>query len=220
MANPGVAGSQIPAGEDWLVRKVADLERAVRELGPSIAKSFAPVIADLQAKQATLDAQQVTLTAAVADIAANLASINDLLTKVVTPQIVSFSAANFALATTSAFAATLTVTVPAGFTKAAIYVTSRAIAFNPNTTGGLDGLGADYMNCASKIDTVRGTAIDLRTAGGSISPCSVDPYAQVLTGLTGGGTFVLGVLVQSNIAGWAANAANFAEMNGLINWYQ
>jgi len=49
MANPGVSGSQAPAGEDWLVRRVADLERVVRELAPSISKSFQPVIDRLEA---------------------------------------------------------------------------------------------------------------------------------------------------------------------------
>jgi len=44
---PGTPGAAMPASEDTLVRRVADLERAVRELGPSIARSFNGTIAAL-----------------------------------------------------------------------------------------------------------------------------------------------------------------------------
>jgi hypothetical protein len=48
---PGSPAAQVPPGEDALIRRVQELERVVRELGPSIAGSFGPVIADLQEQQ-------------------------------------------------------------------------------------------------------------------------------------------------------------------------
>jgi len=70
---PGSIQSLIPAGPDELVRRMRDLERRMDEMGPSVAPSFSPVIADLVAKQITLDAQGVTLAATVADLAAQVA---------------------------------------------------------------------------------------------------------------------------------------------------
>ena len=221
MANPGVAGSQIPAGEDHVMRAIADIRRELRELAPSIAKSFQPVIArldatdaDLIAKQATLDAQQATLTTAVAGIAANVASINDLLTQVVKPQAVYFETQNFALSHTTASTFTsATVTVPAGFTSAVVSLVGRVFATNPNT-------GADYLSAVTKIDGVGGDSVPLLVGGSGGSGHNVSSIARVLPGLTPGGTFVLALLGNSNIADWAANASNVAEVSGTILWFR
>lgn len=51
----------LPRGEDSQVKDIADLKRAIRELAPSIAKSFAPIIANLQATIiATIQASYTT----------------------------------------------------------------------------------------------------------------------------------------------------------------
>jgi hypothetical protein len=51
----------LPRGEDSQVKDIADLKRSIRELAPSIAKSFAPVIANLQATIiATIQASYTT----------------------------------------------------------------------------------------------------------------------------------------------------------------
>ena len=42
---PGSIPSMLPAGQDELVRRMRDLERRVDELGPSVAKSFLPMLA-------------------------------------------------------------------------------------------------------------------------------------------------------------------------------
>lgn len=59
MALPGIPGSQVPAGLDYLVRELADLKRAMRELGPSIAVSSQPIVASLQSQTAFLLSQTV-----------------------------------------------------------------------------------------------------------------------------------------------------------------
>ncbi|TFC20196.1 hypothetical protein [Cryobacterium sp. MDB2-10] len=75
MAYPGHIGYQMPASEDTQLRRVADLERDVRELGPSIAISFNPVIKSIQDTQATQAAQQVTLASQQATLTAQQAQI-------------------------------------------------------------------------------------------------------------------------------------------------
>lgn len=60
MADPGSIGSIAPPGEDYLVRRIADLERKVRELGPSIAQSFQPTVQSLDDAVAHLDSLTVS----------------------------------------------------------------------------------------------------------------------------------------------------------------
>jgi hypothetical protein len=127
------------------MRRIADLERALREVVPSVARSIAPTVArldaqaaDLAAKQVTLDAQQATLTTTVAglttaqatlatavtDIAANVASINAIIGNEV---LVGSAAAEFGMSSAFPLSGspgapttliTLNVLVPAGVTKA------------------------------------------------------------------------------------------------------
>ena len=234
MAFPGVSGSQAPAGEDWLVRRVADLERVVRELGPSIAKSFAPVIArldatdaDLIAKQAAIDAQQATLTttveglsAAVADIATNLASINTLIGQVVQAQSIYLDARNFGVTTSWVTLASSTITVPAGFTSAKVTVTSQVGCYNPHTTGGSDGVGSDFLLCRPYVGAVTGNALGAQFPGSNWWGNAVTLLSTVLTGLTGGGTFSVGVQASVDYANMAAFAANEATLSGDITWYR
>lgn len=59
MVGPGVPGSQVPGGTDALARRIGDIERQIRELGPSIAASFAPVVQTLQDQTAFLLDQTV-----------------------------------------------------------------------------------------------------------------------------------------------------------------
>jgi len=61
MATPGMLGSLVPPGEDAAVRKMADLQRELRELGPSVAASFASTVAMLQEQQDAIAAQTAYL---------------------------------------------------------------------------------------------------------------------------------------------------------------
>lgn len=72
---PGSMASLLPAGPDEMVRRQRDLERRMDEALPSVARSFAPVIADLAAKQVTLDAQQATLTTQQATLATTVSGL-------------------------------------------------------------------------------------------------------------------------------------------------
>lgn len=60
MADPGAIGSIAPAGEDYLVKRIAALETKVRELGPSIATSFNGTVQQLAQTVANLAALTTT----------------------------------------------------------------------------------------------------------------------------------------------------------------
>ncbi|HEY4267533.1 MAG TPA: hypothetical protein VGM94_05005 [Galbitalea sp.] len=77
MGNPGNPGQSLPPGKDWITRKFADIDRQIKELGPSVARSFAGTVADLQTQQAALAAAQADLSAAEATLATTVATLAD-----------------------------------------------------------------------------------------------------------------------------------------------
>jgi hypothetical protein len=79
MADPGTGASQLPLGDDWVPRKFADIERDIRELGPSIARSFGGTVQAIQAAQAALTATQAALTITQADLAAQVTRLTALI---------------------------------------------------------------------------------------------------------------------------------------------
>ena len=204
LQTPGVPSSQLPAGEDHIMRRLADIERWIREALPSVARSIQPTVDRLDAADTAIEA--------------NLASINSLLTQVVKSQDIFFSAFNFALSTTSTVKASQTVTVPAGFTSAVVSVVSRVFAYNPNTTGGIGGIGGDYLGGVSVIAGASGNDLQSVVLGSGSSGVLVSPYTDVLSGLTPGGTFVLSVKAHSGFLAWSAQTGNTAEMSGTILW--
>jgi len=234
MAQPGILSSQIPPGEDHVMRALADIRRDMRELGPSIMHSFQSVVDELAAHQATLDAQQATLTTTVANlaanvavtntnvanIAANVASINTLITQVVEPQSIYATTNTYVVTTTETTRASVTVTVPAGFTAAVVNVMGRVDGRNGNTTGGWDAAGGDLLHTRAVIAGVPGLDMDLSVLGSGDHDVSVMPLATVLPGLTPGGTFVLAANVWSEYQNWPAHAKNIAEISGTVTWYR
>lgn len=106
MADPGAIGSIAPAGEDYLVKRIAALETKVRELGPSIAASFNTTVASLNATIASLN----TTIANVSAQAANQVS----------PATAAGSAAGFALTTSYLALVSFSLIVPSGYTRALV----------------------------------------------------------------------------------------------------
>lgn len=138
---------------------------------------------------------------------------NAALASPVKPQAVYFSAQGFALSTGGATLASSTITVPAGFTSAVVSVAGRVFATNPT-------VGADYLSAVARIDGLEGYWLPLLVGGSGGSNINVSPYSRVLSGLTGGGTFVLAVLGSVTYANWAYNGGNTAEVSGSILWFR
>jgi len=123
------------------------------------------------------------------------------------------TASNFALSTLSATKVSLTITVPAGFTTAAVSVIGRVFAITPNAS-------ADYLYADARIDSYVGLGLPLYVSGTGYSALNVAPFSHVLTGLTGGGTFNILVNAATSYLAWAANAQNQADLTGTIGWYR
>jgi hypothetical protein len=109
MADPGSIASQLPPGDDWATRKIQDLEREVKELGPSIAASFNSTIA--------------SLNVAIANAAA--AAANQ-----VSPATNAGSASSFVLSSSFAALVSFNLTVPTGYTRALITVSGSVASLS------------------------------------------------------------------------------------------
>lgn len=197
MAQPGILSSQIPPGEDHVMRALADIRREMRELGPSIMHSFQSVVDELAAHQATLDAQQATLTttvaglttaqatlattvsglstaqaniaANVASIAANVADINTLVAQQVTGNTGNATAVVTATTSWQSFVQ-VTIAVPAGYSKAKVFGVSSASC-----------LGAPAFSVRTEISGVTpGNALP------ALPGVATSSHAATLTGLSGG----------------------------------
>lgn len=146
-----------------LVRRIENLERTVRELGPSVAGSFGPAIAELQS-------QQAEISAAVADISA-------LVGQQTTPGTASGTTGT-GVALTDAWAdyAVATLTVPASFTKAQVVGISSTY------------MGGAGMKMRTGIGGAYGDEMNLIPEAASGLCNGSSSFSRVLTGLTGGST--------------------------------
>ena len=108
--SPGSIGSRMPASEDTQLRKFADLERFVRELGPSIAKSFRSTVDSLNSTIAELTAQQVSAASG------------------------SGSGSGFAVDGASSTTTSFAVTTPTGYTRAVVLASGTVAVANGAAT--------------------------------------------------------------------------------------
>jgi hypothetical protein len=270
--SPGVPGSNLPAGEDHVMRRLADIERRMREMqaadilkpaglqarpngmtvfgeldvsgplavtgpatiggtlgvtGPTtisntLATTGATTIGGtlgvtgtttLGATTGVTGALNVSGPMAVTGTLSLPAGIitNDALAEPVKPGTGYGSAANFAVTTTATAVASITATVPAGFSQAMVFAAGRVYAINGTATA--DAL---YTRVKIAADTQYGSPTGVGANGGYAT--SVAANAALVTGLTGGGTFTIAILTQSTNGTWAANAANAADISATILW--
>jgi len=119
-------------------------------------------------------------------------------------------ASSFPVTTTMTNQATATVTVPAGYTQALILAVGQASAVN--TTASLDTVYVGVsINAVSPPGWASGQDVGPSGFGGATSA-----VAQLLTGLTGGGTFTIAARIRSAFAGWSANASNEANIDASV----
>lgn len=121
------------------------------------------------------------------------------------------SATNFALDTTMTTKASIVVTTPPGFTTAAVQVTGRVMAFNPNTTGG------DYLCSRTSIGAYYGYPLPLTLGSGS-SSINLAAIANTITGLVAGNTFTVEVATRTGFQPWPAHTLNTVEISGQVLW--
>ena len=145
---------------------------------------------------------------------------NDALTSPLASTSIYATTDTYVVTTTETTRASVTVTVPAGFTAAVVSVMARVDGRNSNTTGGWDAAGGDLLHTRAWIGGVPGIDMDLSVLGSGDHAVSVMPFSQPLPGLTPGDTFVLAAKVWSEYQNWAAHAKNIAEISGTVTWYR
>lgn len=187
---PGSFASMMPNDENSLIRRSQEQDRAIREIVPSIADSFGPVIADLQAKQAAL-----------ADLIASVVGVGDF-----DHTVTGFDPVISTWATVSS----VTLTVPAGFTQAV--VTAVAYAAIRNTTPST----ATQIHCRALV-AGSGGPVDDEASNPGVRSTALSVFPTRVTGLTAGGTFTVAAQAYAG-ADFTADANNVGTISGTVLW--
>jgi hypothetical protein len=228
----GQPGSFQPRGEDWIVRKIQELERRQNEqaaanvfgrtgITPKDGGTDLDGFVNINGEGVINGPLEVNGTMDVAgdaeftgnmkiggtlDLPAGIIG-NEALTD---PLIVSTSGVsqnNFSLGPSSTVYAGGTVTIPAGYSKASVLC--MVVGGGMNSTAGLD-----YVYVAASINGVAGGETPQSTDAGRYATASANGIRS-LTGLNGG-TITLGCQMRTNGGTWTASTSTFANMNAVI----
>lgn len=223
---PGNVGSQVPAGADYLVRRIADLERLVREIAAGRSLNAATIDASPGMGIRSSDFNGGSFAnpgtagnyfggdgAVIHDLYLPPGSIsNDVLA---TPLVIvqgNNNALNFALSTTEKPLVSIVFTVPEGFTKFSVMSSGGLAAVN-NTTGSLD-----YLNARIWISTYYGDVLFQPVSGnGGSGHVSVSKQGQ-LENLVAGQQFDVSLRASVDFASWPADQSNIATLSALAFW--
>ncbi|MDQ0117451.1 hypothetical protein J2T22_000621 [Pseudarthrobacter defluvii] len=205
MPQPGLPGSQF-AGPDQLFREIRDLKRQVQQLAAANPLGAAGVRA--AAGGIIVEGFQTvngpaTFTGSL-DLPAGSVS-NDALASPIETATASAGISNYAIDTTATVRASVTLTVPVGFSRA--IVISNATAMGTNS-----GTAPDYLYCSVTVQTVNGGELYTSAPVGLGASLS-SPFQPTLTGLTGGDTITVGVATRAGASTWAADPANQAAIS-------
>ena len=183
MAHPASWQNQIPPDEAGIMRRLEDIERQMRELGPAIQSAVGPQIATLIAQQATLTAQQATLAAAVANI-------GTLVGQQVTGGAGAANTGGSPVGSSTSVAsyASVSVAVPAGYSQAWVVAMSTA-----TSASGVP------LYLATRIGGNTGFEVPIPFATAAASGGS--SHAALITGLSGGS-----ITVDSRLRSGAAGS--------------
>jgi len=213
VADPGIPSSQIPPGEDWLVRRVADLERAVREMRAADILGTAGLTAtpNKLTVAGELDVNGPMAVTGTLSLPAGIIN-NDALINPVVPVGLGVSGAAFTVNATVAVKATLNLVVPAGVSSANILAVSNASVINGSAT-------ADYITVRTIINgSGGGGAVQLASPG---FMCSAGSSAQrPMSGLTSGQVIPIAVQVWATSNSWGSSGANVANVDVIALFFR
>jgi hypothetical protein len=196
-------GKPNPRGEDWFVRKFADLERQMLEL--RAANPFGLTGIDPQDGGTEFDGyanfngnMKVTGTL---ELPAGIIG-NDALTSPSSPYAAHADISNFALATgANVEKLALTVPVPTGFTRAHVFAGATMHAYNSNTAK--DSM---YMEC--RIQNVGPGYSSMSSAADNSIGFVASNAASVIAGISG--SFKVSVVASSGSYAWPADSSRNA----------
>ncbi|WP_426998174.1 hypothetical protein [Pseudarthrobacter sp. N5] len=198
MPQPGMPGSKAE-GDDYLIRKIQDLERTVQHLAasnPFLAMGITPVAGGLNVTGNMAISGTLSLPNGIIGNAA--------LSNPVQIGTASNGIGNYAITTTSTVRASVTLTVPAGFTQAVVIANPTAMGYN-NTAS------ADYLYVMAVIQGIGGGELYTAAPAG-LGVGLAAPFHTTLTGLTGGQTITVSVATRTGTNAWAASTANQANI--------
>lgn len=210
MAQPGLPGSQFP-GEDAVMRRIKDLERAMQQLRAANQLGSAGIRA-IEGGIVVEGSETVNGPLTInGPLTLQPGSIeNDSLASPILIEAGAASATDIAITTTPAVVKAITFVVPAGFTRAIVSSTAAIMAVNPNAS-------LDYVYVQSVIMGLNGGEIYDDADAGRTGSATI-PHYRDFYGLVGGDEVTVGVSIRTGISDWAANAANQASIYAQVTF--
>jgi hypothetical protein len=199
-------GKPNPRGEDWLVRRLQDLERKLLEL--RAANPFGPMGISPRPGGMVVEGYQtvngpMTITGSLDLPPASIS--DDALANPVQFRTASNGITDYAIETTSTVRASVTLTVPdGGFSQALVVANATAMGTN-------SGTDADYLYVSAVVQAVNGGEL-YASAPAGLGAGLAAPFHTTLTGLTSGQIINVGVATRAGLAAWAAAPANQASI--------
>lgn len=203
MVNPGAFRN--PNDEAWIPRKFQELDRELREL--RAANVFG--LTGITPKQGGtefdgyVNVNGPMKVAGTLDLPAGIIG-NDALTSPVQIGTASNGLNNYAITTASTVRASVTLTVPDGFTEAVVTANPTAMGQNSTAT-------TDYLYVMAVVQGIGGGEL-YTSAGAGLGVGLAAPFHTTLTGLTGGDVITVSVATRAGFNTWAASTANQANI--------
>ncbi|MET3949702.1 hypothetical protein [Arthrobacter sp. UYEF36] len=202
MPQPGMPSAR---GEDYLIRRLQDLERKVQELAAANVFGLTGIKprdggTEFDGYVTINGAAKITGTL---DLPAGIIG-NDALTNPVQIGTASNGLSNYAITTSSTVRASVTLTVPDGFSQAVVMANPTAMGLN--STG-----AADYLYVMAVVQNIGGGEL-YTAAPAALGVGLAAPFHTTLTGLTGGDPITVSVATRTNTNPWAASTANQANI--------
>lgn len=200
----GLPGSQFP-GEDSVMRELRDVRRLLQQVMAANPLGTAGIRAVengivVEGSQTVNGAMSINgpLTLQPGSIE------NDALANPVQMETSTNFLNNYAIGTTSTIRASLTLTVPIGFTQAVVIANPTGMGQNSTAT-------TDYLYVQAVIQGINGGEL-YTSAGAGLAVGIASPVHMTLSGLTGGQTITVGVATRTGFATWSASTANQANI--------
>jgi len=179
----------MPVDEAAVPRQLEELRRQIRELGPSVAKSFKSTVENLRiAVDAATEAAASTIVAEAGGT----------------------STSEQGVSTTSNPAASVSFTVPEGYTRALVMGTGVAMAYNNSGTG-------DYLYVMVVINGNQGGEVYNYAPSGFATSASIPNYVS-LTDLAAGEAITVTADVRTSYGTWTPSAANMTTIYAQVQF--
>lgn len=205
-AQPGLPGSQFP-GEDSLVRRVQDLEKAMQQFAAAnvLATAGIGVVPNGITVNGSASFTGDVVIGGTLSLPAGIID-NDALTDPNVLETAGLSENNFTVPPGGAVYGSANIAVPAGYTRADVLC--MVVAGAVNSTG-----SADFIYASASINGASGGETPQLASAGGYGSAAANGIRS-LTGLSGG-YITVGTRVRA-AGDWAANAANIVNTNAFV----